>query len=269
MVFDFSDYKAYLRAIAGVGQRKGLRLKMAQAANCQPTYVSLVLNGNSDFSLEQARLISDFLGHSKDEQHFFLLLVQKGRAGSKKLEAYFQEQIEQLLRQRLIFTQRLGKEHTLTEIQQAKYYSSWIYGAVHIALSIPALQNKKTLSQFLQLPTGKIAEAVEFLVQTGLVAERDGKYEFGPVQVRLGNDSANIIKHHTHWRQRAVESLERETERDLHYSGVFSLSSADAIRVKSLLLDQIKECQAVIRPSREEELYCFGVDFFDLRVGVR
>lgn len=267
-VFEFSEYKAYLRALAGVNQRKGLRLRFAEAAQVQPTYVSLVLNGKSHFSLEQAERISEFLAHAKEERHFFLLLVQKGRAGTKQLEEYFQEQIELIKSQRLLLTHRLGKEYALTEVQQAKYYSSWIYGAVHIALSIPVLQNKKNLSRFLQVPPSKVAEAIEFLVETGLVIEEGGKYIFGPVQVRLATDSQNITKHHANWRTRAIESLDRMNERDLHYSGVFSLSKTDVLKVKDQLLEQIKRSQETIRPSAEEELYCFNVDFFNLKVEV-
>lgn len=267
-VFNYYDYKAYLTALTGVGQRRGLRLQMAKAAKCQPTYVSLVLNGNSHFSLEQAELISDFLGHSKEEMHFFLLLLQKGRAGSKRLENYFREQAENIKKQRMVFTQRFGKEHVLSEVQQAKYYSSWIYGAIHIALSIPQLQNKKSLSKFLQVPQTKVSEVIEFLLQSGLIVEQNGKYIFGPTQVRLGNDSPNIIKHHANWRTRAIESLERETLNDLHYSGVYSVSKKDVIKIKDQLLEHIKACQQVLRASAEEELYCFGVDFFNLKVDI-
>jgi len=168
----------------------------------------------------------------------------------------------------MVFTHRLGKEHALSEVQQATYYSSWIYAAVHIALSIPSLQNKKKLARFLQMPTAKISEVIEFLLQCGLLAEKNGKYVFGPMQVRLGNNSPQIIKHHTNWRLRATESLEREDEHDLHYSGVFSVTRGDMARIKDRLLEQIKECQQVLRSSSEEELVCFNVDFFNLKVEI-
>ena len=41
-----------------------------------------------------------FLGHSKEEAEFFLLLVLKARAGTTKLRAHFQEQIERMLASR-------------------------------------------------------------------------------------------------------------------------------------------------------------------------
>jgi uncharacterized protein (TIGR02147 family) len=267
-VFEFSDYKAYLREFAGVGQRRGLRLKLAAAAQCQPTYVSLVLNGDSDFSLEQAELVSEFLGHSKEERHYFLLLVQKGRAGTRMLEAYFQEQLDAIRKQRMNVQHRLGAAHTMTDVEQARYYSSWIYVAVHIALSIPELQDRQRLSRFLQVPVAKVSEVIEFLLRCGLLVEENGHYVFGPTQIRLGSDSPQVIKHHTNWRTRAVESLERETDRDLHYSGVYSIARADAYRIKDQLLEDVKRCQKAMRASGTEELYCFNLDFFSLKVDV-
>ena len=77
-----------------------------------------------------------------------------------------------------------------------------------------------------------------------------------------------MIKHHTNWRTRAVESLERETDRDLHYSGVYSIARADAYRIKDQLLEDVKRCQKAMRASGTEELYCFNLDFFSLKVDV-
>lgn len=269
-LFEFSEYKAFLRAISGVKQRKGVRLAISKALRCQPAYISQVLNGGGNFSLEQGEGICQFLGFGKQESHYFLLLLQKERAGTKNLRVYFEEQIEEVQKRRLVLTERLGKEHELTEAQRAEYYSSWIYAAVHIGLSIPGLQEKKLLAEFFQLPQMKVAAVVDFLLHSGLVVERaGGGYDFGPSKIRLGNDSPQIVRHHSNWRVRAMESLEREGLSDMHYSGVVSISRADAVRIKESLLEQVKKCQAVVADSPEEELYGIGLDFFNLRVQVK
>jgi hypothetical protein len=81
----------------------------------------------------------------------------------------------------------------------------------------------------------------------------------------LGNDSKNILKHHTNWRLQAAESLDREELKDLHYSGVVSLSAADATKVKNIFLESIKASQSVIKDSKEEELCAVIIDFFSLK----
>ena len=78
------------------------------------------------------------------------------------------------------------------------------------------------------------------------------------------HSGAYILKHHTNWRVKALESLENETLEDLHYSGVVSLSESDVIRIKNLLLDQLKENLKIIASSKEERLFVLNIDFFNL-----
>lgn len=266
-VFDFIDYKPYLRSVAGEGVRKGVRMAMAKAIRSYPAFITQVLNGDAHLSLEQGEALCGFLTFGKEEREYFLLILLHSRAGTAPLKKHFRAQIDAIRARRLVLTERLGKAHVLSEEERARYYSSWLYIAVHIALSVPALQDKKALARHFQVRQGLVAEIVDFLLGAGLVVEKPGGgYAFGPTQIRLGNDSHHIFKHHTNWRNRAIESLERESLRDLHYSGVYSLTLADAEKIKDRLLEEIKACQQVLRESREEEVYAFCVDFFNLKV---
>ena len=65
MIFDFKDYKLYL---AKVEERRplkgrGFRAELARIMGCQTAYVSQVLNGRANFSLEQAQAVSKLLVH--------------------------------------------------------------------------------------------------------------------------------------------------------------------------------------------------------------
>lgn len=264
-VFTFQTYKPYLLERVGKkGQRKGIRSAMARALRCQPTYISQVLNGSLDFNLEQADTLGDFLGHSADEHHFFLLLVQKARAGTKNLQTYFEGQIQDMLKKRLTLTERLGKRETIAKEDQSIYYSSWTYSAVHIGLTIPELDSREKLSGYLNLPMSIVAEALEFLVRCGLVAFEGTRYINKVNNVRLGNDSHNIRKHHSNWRTKALESLDREGPTELHYSSVFSLSKKDLVKVKDLLLSAIEQNAELVKASGEDELCALCIDFFSL-----
>lgn len=85
-------------------------------------------------------------------------------------------------------------------------------------------------------------------------------------KVRLTKKRNNIIKHHNNWRQQSIEALDRERLTDLHYSGVVSLSTEDALKIKNILLDNLKENIEIIKDSKEEELFCYCIDFFSLNV---
>ncbi|WP_413291012.1 TIGR02147 family protein [Bdellovibrio sp. HCB337] len=265
-LFEYKAYKDYLISLVGPrDQRSGHRAAMAKALTCQPTYISQVLYGHAHLSLEQGELLSEHLGHTSDEKQFFLMLIQKDRAGTKRLERFFQEQMAEILRKRLVLTERLGAKTVLPENQQAIYYSSWQYAAVHVAITIPELQTFTALCEHLRISKSRLTTILEFLCSSGLAKQEGTRFITGDVQLRLGNTSPNIIKHHTNWRQQAIESLERETLQDLHYSGVVSLSEEDAIKIKDETMKFIQETIKTIKTSKEEKLFCLNLDFFDVK----
>jgi uncharacterized protein (TIGR02147 family) len=265
-IYNFSNYKEYLMSRVGhPGQRKGIKSLLAKALQCQPTYVSQVFNGNADFSAEQADIINRFFGHSRDESIFFLLLIQKNRAGTRSLKEFVQVQINELLAKRMEISERIGQSAALTQEQQSTYYSSWHFAAIHVALTVPQLRTKESIGRYLRIPVKKIAEVLKFLLETGLIQTNGLEYSTTPMQIHLGNDSHNITKHHSHWRQQALESLERAELTDLHYSTVVSLSREDALQIRERILEEIKTNQAIIKDSLEEELFAYTLDFFSMR----
>jgi uncharacterized protein (TIGR02147 family) len=266
-IFEISEYKQYLvHRLGGFRSRKGLRLAVAKTLNCQPTFVSQVLNGNAHFSMEQAEKVSRFLGHTEEEREYFFLLLQKERAGTQELKEYFATKMGQLLAKRQVLTHRLGKDTTLNRVDQAIYYSSWHYAAIHIAVTIPNLRTRESIADFFKLPLNKVSKVLEYLVSTGLLEKNEnGEYSTGHSKIRLGNDSHNILKHHTNWRNQAIDSLDRETPFDLHYSAVLSISAADKVRIKDMILEALKSQLAAADASPEEELYSYCIDFFSLK----
>lgn len=263
-IFDFKNYKSYLRSRLSSG-RWGQKAALAKVADCQPTYISQVLHASADLSLEQASRVNQFLGHSKEESSFFLLMVLRDRAGNEELRLHFQEQIDQILTNRMNLVSRMGARQSLSAEIQARYYSSWHYTAIHTALSVPSLQTKQELGNHFGLPLQRISTVLEFLVSAGLAKVAGDRFEYGEMDLRLGSDTADILKHHTNWRMQVMDSFERESVRDLHYSGVYSLSAADALKIKDMLLQSIQKNLSVVRDSKEEVLYAVCIDFFNLR----
>lgn len=265
-LFEFESYKDFLKQWVGPRTRRtGEKAAMAKALNCQATYISQVLYGAADLSLEQADQLNVYFGHTEDEAEFFLLLVQKERSGTASLQKYFSTKLEELKKKRMNLTARLGSVHTLTADEQARYYSSWHYAAVHIALSIPTLRTPKSIGKYLNIPSVKVISIIDFLGRIGLAVSRgNGEYEVGPSSIRLSNESPNIFRHHSNWRSQAVESLDREDLHDLHYSGIVTISKKDALVLKDRMLTRLKEDLAIVQVSPEEELYCLSMDLFSL-----
>ena len=101
-LFEYSSYKDFITSKVGPRNgRKGVRGAIARALGCQPTYISQILYAKAHLSLEQAEALTKFFGLTTDEAHFFLLLVQRERAGTQNLKTYFNGQIERVREQRL------------------------------------------------------------------------------------------------------------------------------------------------------------------------
>lgn len=142
--------------LASVGSNgRDDKAKLAVALNCQPAFVSQVINGNPDFSLEQALRVNSFFQHDGFESQFFMLLVQKMRAGSKELSVFFENQIVKMRKKRYSLAKRLEASNIIDEKVQAQYYSSWHYAAVHILTSIPQFSSAEKIAEGLGLSIEK------------------------------------------------------------------------------------------------------------------
>ena len=108
-----------------------------------------------------------------------------------------------------------------------------------------------------------MAQAVEFLLQCGLLEPVKGGFKIGKSRLHLGSESPLLYKHHINWRLQAMQRLSaRKADENLHYSSVVTLSEEDVVRIKEKLVASIKEIKEMIRASKEETLQCFSLDFF-------
>src|SRR6185437_3962550 len=95
--YDFTDYKSYLDETL---KERGRKSAFCKAINCHPSFLSQVLKGAPNLSMEQGILASEFLGHSAAESKYFMVLLQHARSGSKKLDDFYADQIQKMRKQR-------------------------------------------------------------------------------------------------------------------------------------------------------------------------
>lgn len=265
-VFKYKKYKKYLAdKIEHNGKlTKGLRLKLSDHIGCQPSYLSQVLNGNPHFTLEQAHLINSFFMHNKTEAKYFLLLVQSDRSGTKELREFFSEQIEEILESRFDLKKSLKDTEEVPDEARHQYYSTWYYSVIHIILSIPEFQDTSTIAKRLNLPPQLVKSAMEFLEENGLIKSEKGGYAVTKKRIHLERDSIFIQQHHINWRSQALQSAEKNLPSDMHYSNTFSLARKDFPKIKEIFLKAIEDARAVIRPSKDEEMYAITLDVFNV-----
>lgn len=263
-IFDFSDYKIYLREVIRRQPKggRGFKAKLSAGMACQSAYLSRVLNGNADLSLEQAQRANAVLGHTKEESKFFLLLLLYNKAGTQELKQEFYEQMEQIIQQRLILKNRFNVKKSISREDQVTYYSAWYYTAAHFLLTVPEFQTRDAIAVRLGLPLKKVSSILDFLVSIGIATQEGHRFKTSAMRIHLENDSPMISKHHTNWRMKAIQSTERETPDELHYSAVITIAKKDALKIKSALVKAIESVRELVKESNEEELFCYTVDFF-------
>jgi uncharacterized protein (TIGR02147 family) len=263
-IFDYGDYKNYIneRITDSPSKGRGLRLKISEFLNCQTAFVSQVLNGNPNFSLEQAVKLNKFFEHTNEEARFFILLLQFGRPGSSELQEFFKNEMKEILDKRSDLKNRLNIKNSLKKVDQQIYYSNWLYACIHMLVAIPEFQTSQAMSRHLNLPREKVMEIITFLEEAGLIQKKGAHYEIGITKIHLSKDSPQIERHHTNWRMQAIRSIDINDPVDLHYSTVVSMSHSDVPRVKEILIKSIEECRSVIRESNEEKIQSICIDFF-------
>ena len=266
ILFEFHDYRAYLRDWIASQPRKGrgIQGKLAQALGCQATFISQVLRGDVDFNQDHAYGVSEFIGHDAAEARYFLHLVLLARAGSPGQRKFLGAELERMAREQSDLKKQLRARETLSDEEMQIYYSSWQYGAVRVALTIPALREPQPIAERLGIPVARVQEILNFLCATGL-AERRPQGVF-PTQLltHLGKDSPLINQHHTNWRLKLLEGLDRRAPDDVHFSSVVSIGGRDVARIRNLLNKAVTDFSGLVKDSPEQELYSMGIDFFRL-----
>lgn len=264
-IFEYDDYLKYLKDRLGSDNtRTGLKKGLAEAIRVHTTYVSQVMNGRADLSLEQAELANDFLNHTETEGEYFLLLLLKARAGTRKLKQRFENQIQLFRDKQLNIKQRLGNSEEISKEQRERYYSTYLYSALHVLMSIPGYSNAEKAAQHLNLPVPLVKEALEFLEEIGIVMRNGNDYRDGKTKIHLGNDTYLISKLHTNWRLHLLQNLQNMNREDVHYSGCVSLSFADVQLLKERMVEHLKGYVNVISASKEETAYVLSLDFYPL-----
>lgn len=267
-VFDYRDYKVYARACLssrGASGERGPRSRFAEAVGCQTAYVSRILDGEAHLSLEQAEKANQFFGHSDEQSEFFYLLLQKARAGSPGLRAFFQSKIDAMAEERLNLGRRFAIKNAISEADLSVYFGRWQNAAAHVALLIPELAaDRAALAARLGLSQGQLSEAVDLLVALGLFKKKGGRLEPTARRMHLSKDAPAIVRHHVNWRLRAVDAVERDPRKGLHYSSVIALSRDDLVRAREIATSSIEKIKRLVRDSKEETLASFCADLYEI-----
>lgn len=262
-VYDFLDYRRYLenwlKSQPSAG--RGMKRKLAEVTGLQPTYISIVFKGEADINSEHAHALNEFFQHDKEESRFFQLLVEYARAGNARYKKYLRDEIDTIKRAHLSIQKRLDAKDPLPDAEKEIYYSSWHYGAVRVALTVPRLQTLPALEKALQISESRLLEVLEFLVANTLAEKRGDRYFTTERATHIQRGSRLALQNHFNWRMKMIEMMPYREEKDVHFSVVMSLSKKDKAKLQNFFREVIAEFSDIVGPSKEEEMAVFCLDF--------
>lgn len=265
-LFDYRDYRKYLRdQLPTQGPKRGARSSLAKVMRCQTAFITQVLTGKNQLSLEHAETINEFLHHSDVESEFFLLLVQLDRAGTMALKRRVEGQVQKAIDQQEQVAQRIKKHRPLNETEQWIYYSHWVYSAIHILCSISRhAQDAHSIAAALKTDLELTRRSLQFLMQIGLIKKTSHGFGLTEKFIHVDPSSPMLIRHHLNWRNYVQRSFESPRPEALHFTAVYSMSKADYSRLRKLLLDFVESSNQLIQDSVEEVLINLNLDLHQL-----
>lgn len=264
-VFHFTSYRNFLDAFfEASGARSGLKTQLAHAAQVQGAYLSRVLSGQAELNLEQAIRLTKLLKFDSDETDYFLLLVEKDRAGSEDLKEHFLKKINEFSQKREQIKTRVKASDVLSIEEKAEYYSSWIYSAIHMACGLEHIKTLGDISKLLNLKSEEVRKVLSFLINMGLVVQEEKSLQASDLALHLPGDSPFIIQHHKNWRLKAMQDVKKTSVDNIHFSAVMTLDEQTYKQVKQDILNLIEEAVLKVKEASSEDIYSLNMDWYKL-----
>ncbi len=262
-----TDLQWVQNKLKSVKKVRGYRTQMALAAQCQPAYLSQVLAGRVNFTLEQADGLCDFWNFDDLQSEYWLNLVRLSRSGTVTLSQRIKNNLNKIKQQAKqksateieVASQRVFKENTL------RYYNHWLPSALHMLWMIKDYQNNiKASAQRLKVSETEVSHALDLLVELGFYELKGGKYRATQNHFHISNESLYSSLHHKNWRTQAMQEVQSANPNRLHFTTLYSLDQKALDALKVIVREFISECNEEIERAPEHTVACLNISFFHI-----
>lgn len=264
-IYTYSNYEDYFSdVIEAHSEDRGYKTRLAQAVNVHPSYITRISKGVVYMTPDQAASVARFWGFDADESEYLLWLVLKSRTGDENMKQLADQKMNRIKLDRNEIGHQLS-DRDKPNMDQALYYTSWMYSAVHMLLSLPQKLSVKQLSQRLSVSEADVQQVVDNLVQMNFAEKKEGYYKSLQTNIHLSN--ANWISRisHQNWRVCTAERAGRaQSAQDFKYTAVHSISKKDFEKLQRMIKEFVLETDRMVRPSPEETVCVMCVDLFEL-----
>lgn len=262
-IYNHEDFRGYLdERLASEDFGRGSRLKLASFIGCQPSFISQVMSGKNELSLEHAHRINHFLNHSTEESQYFLLMVMLARAGTFELQKFLREQISAQRAQQMQIHKVVAK-HELKGDDILHYYSNWLCVSIHMLATIPKYRDPRAMQDKLGASDQEFKETLNFLTRTGLIEIHQGKIEVGEAHVHLKKTSPYAQSASVLTRLKILEKLSLKDPRSVNFSSNFTISKSSYEALRKRILDFVVTLDEHIQEDDPEEFCTLVLDLIE------
>jgi uncharacterized protein (TIGR02147 family) len=268
-IFSYNDYKKYI--VDWVEQKKAVGIKvsyqaLAEIIGVQKTYLSRVINGTAQLSLDQTYLLVKHFQLSNEEVVFFGLLVEKERTGLKEKKIEIEKEIDSLQNKFLKTDQHItGKKYgasVLSESFDQSYYLNPLFQVIHIGLTIKRYAEKPDLLRSdLGVNPLEFSRILTALENMKLISYKDQCIEVHDKETHLSRESQYFWPWYTQ-----MTSLIRDRSRvqyddnDLNFTVTFTADTEVYKEIKSDFFKFLEKSQKRVKKSKPEKLYQMSFD---------
>ena len=267
-VFKFDSYTEFLNGFlkSAPANGRGLRLRWANAMGIHSAYLTKVLKGDANISVDQAVKLSSELNFDFLEKEYFIALVNLGRAGCHESQSYFRFIVEKLQRESLELSNKFEGDLVKGNFDQSKYFASWYYSAIHLLCGVVELRGPQDVVNFLNLPIEDSEEALQFLFESNLIEKVNGKFKATKNRIHLDKSSPNLAKKLQNFRLKAIEAFQVQSKmaKGIHYSSTIAVSKENAKKIRHVLTEAISSVHSLVECESAEEIQIMNLDFFSV-----
>lgn len=263
-IYDYESAPLYVRAwMASLPkQGRGSGSRLAEHLGVSPTMVSQILSGEKGMSPETGVQIAEFIGMNDRELDFFLLLVEKERAGHQRLKSRLDKKIKAARKESETLAKRVEVDQELDSEAKAIYYSSWLFTAIRNLTALPDIKDLESLSAHLGVPRANLVRVLQFLIEKNLVESGPEGLLYKNKWTHIPANSPLVVKHHQNWRVRGLSRMDDFRDEDFFFTGPMSMSRATAAEIRARLPEWIERIQKEVGPSPSEVVKCLNIDWF-------
>jgi hypothetical protein len=266
-VYLMTSYRDYLRYVIQVNEgTRGFRTRLAEAASCQPSYLSQVLGGTASFSLDQLLGIARYLGLNESEWEYLRELGILDRAGGQKLREDCESRLNALRERRGGAVAAMVQNPDAPSREDMVWYaSSYQHGQIFVSLSDQTARTTAEVATQHRMDPARVGAILEQLARRRFVTQRDGKW-LAATPVLYWQESATYHTNRMNWLMRAQMRRMEGYEDGLHLGCLTTMDPATFAAYRKEFLAHWQRCtHAWSEPARtgEGKIVYFGIDYFE------